>query len=432
MLEKLFKLQAHQTTVRKELIAGLITFLTMSYVLVVIPNMMGETGMDKAALFTATALACIVGTLLLAFLANIPVAQAPGLGLNSFFVVTIVQTMGYSWQFALTAVFLGGLIFILLTLFNVREIIVDSIPPVLKNAIPVGIGLYITFIGLQLSGIITTNAYTMIGLGDLGSKGVWVALLGLFLICALMAKKVPGAMLIGMLVATGAAVLLGVTSLPQGDVIAIPPSIAPVFAQFEWDHILSMDMFIVVFTLVMVNLFDSLGTLIGVAMKAGLMDKDGNFPQIRKALLSDAIGATIGSVLGVSTMTVYVESTSGVAAGGRTGLTSVGTAILFFIALFFSPLFLIVPAQATAPALIIVGLLMLTSIVNINFDDWTESLPAYLTIIMMPFAFSISQGIVFGILGYILMKLLTGRVKDVSLPLYIIGALFLFKMILEV
>ncbi len=410
--------------------AGLITFLTMSYVLVVIPSMMGETGMDRAALFTATGLACIAGTLLLAFLANIPVAQAPGLGLNSFFVVTIVQTMGYSWQFALTAVFLGGVIFILLTVFNIREIIVNSIPTTLKHAIPVGIGLYITLIGLQQAGIITANTYTMIGLGDLGNRGVWVALLGLFLICALMAKKVPGAMLIGMLVATGAAIGLEVTSLPQGDLVGIPPGIAPVFAQFEWSHILSMDMLIVVFTLVMVNLFDSLGTLIGVAMKAGLMDKDGNFPQMRKALLSDAIGTTIGSVLGVSTMTVYVESTSGVAAGGRTGLTSVSTAFLFFVALFFSPIFLIVPAQATAPALIIVGLLMLTSILNINFDDWTESLPAYLTIIMMPFAFSISEGIVFGILGYICMKLFTGKVKEVSLPLYIIGALFLLKIVI--
>ncbi len=431
MLERLFKLQAHRTTVRKELIAGLVTFLTMSYVLVVIPNMMGETGMDKAALFTATALACIAGTLLLAFLANIPVAQAPGLGLNSFFVVTIVQTMGYSWQFALTAVFLGGLVFILLTLFNVREIIVNSIPSVLKHAIPVGIGLYITLIGLQLAGIITANPHTMVGLGDMGDKGVWVALLGLFLICALMAKNVPGAMLIGMLVSTGVAVALGITSFPQNEVVAVPPGIAPVFAQFEWDHILSMDMLIVVFTLVMVNLFDSLGTLLGVAMKAGLMDKDGNFPQIRKALLSDALGSTLGAILGVSTMTVYVESASGVAAGGRTGLASVGTALLFAVALFFSPLFLIVPAQATAPALIIVGLLMLTSIVNVNFDDWTESLPAFLTIIMMPFAFSISQGIVFGILGYICMKLLTGKVKEVSLPLYIIGALFLLKMMLE-
>ncbi len=432
MIEKFFGLKESGTTVRRELLAGLVTFLTMSYILVVNPNILGETGMDKAALFTATALASIVGTLLMAFLANVPIAQAPGMGLNSFFAVTVVLTMGYSWQFALTAVFVEGLIFLLLTFFNVREIIANSIPQMLKHAIPVGIGLFITFIGLQQSGIVTGNAFTMVALGNLADRGVWVAVAGLFIIGILMAKKVPGAMLIGIFVATIIAMILGVAHLPEGNLVSLPPSIAPVFAKFEWNHILSYDMLVVVFTLLMLNLFDTLGTLIGVASKANLMDKNGNFPQVRKALFADALATTTGAVLGVSTITAYVESAAGVAAGGRTGLTAVATALMFAVALFFAPIFLLVPAQATAPALIIVGLFVMTSILKINFDDFTEAIPAYLTIIMMPFAYSISEGIIFGILGFIFMKLFTGKAKDISIPIYIIGALFILKMVLDV
>jgi AGZA family xanthine/uracil permease-like MFS transporter len=432
MLEKIFGLSSHGTTTKRELTAGLITFLTMSYILVVNPVVLGATGMDRAALFTGTALAAVVGTLLMAFLANIPVAQAPGMGLNSFFASTVVLTMGYSWQFALTAVFIEGIIFVLLTFFNVREIIVQKIPSTLKNAIPVGIGFFITFIGLQQAGVIVGNPHTMLALGDLSNRGVWVALFGLAVIGILLAKNVPGAILTGILLSTVFALLLGETHLPEGQIITAPPSIAPIFAQFEWTQVFSFDMLIVVFTFLMVNMFDTIGTLLGVASKAGLIAPDGSFPKIRKALFADALGTGIGAVLGSSTVTSYVESASGVAAGGRTGLTAVSTAIFFLVALFFSPLFLIVPAQATAPALIIVGLFMLSSVVKINFDDFTESIPAYLTIILMPLAYSIAQGIIFGILAFVLIKLPAGRAKDISLPVYIIAVLFIIKIVVDI
>ncbi len=432
MLEKLFKLSEHGTTVRKEMTAGLITFLTMSYILIVNPIILGDTGMDKAALFTATALAAVAGTLFMAFMANIPVAQAPGMGLNSFFAATVVLTMGYSWQFALTAVFIEGIIFILLTFCNVREIIVNNIPQTLKDAIPVGIGLFITFIGLKQAGIIVDSQFTTVTLGNLGDHGVWVAVLGLVLTGVMLARNVPGAILIGILTATVFALFLGVAHLPEGNIVSAPPSIAPIFCQFEWGQVFTLDMLLVVFTFLMVNLFDTVGTLLGVATKAGLIDKDGNFPQVRKALFADALGTTVGAVLGVSTVTSYVESASGVASGGRTGLTAVSTSLFFFIAMFLAPIFLIVPAQATAPALIIVGLFMLSSVLRINFDDFTESIPAFLTMIMMPFAYSIAQGIVFGILGFVFLKLLTGRHKEISIPVYIIGALFIVKMVVDI
>ncbi len=432
MLERLFKLDAHGTTVRKEMIAGLITFLTMSYILFVNPIILGEAGMEKAALFTGTALASVIGTLLMAFLANIPVAQAPGMGLNSFFATTVVLTMGHSWQFALTAVFIQGIIFVALTFSNVRKVILDSIPQTLKNAIPVGIGLFITFIGMKQAGIIVTNPFTAVSMGDMGSKEVWVALLGLVLTGVLLARNVPGAILISILGSTGFALLLGVAHIPEGALVSAPPSIAPIFCQFDWSQVWSWDMLLVVFTLLMLNLFDSLGTLIGVAVKAGWIDKDGNFPQARKALFADALGTAAGSIIGVSTVTSYVESASGVAAGGRTGLTAVSTSLFFIIAMFFSPIFLIVPAQATAPVLIIVGLFMLSSVLRIDFSDYTESIPAFLTIIMMPFTYSISHGIEFGILSYILLKMFTFRFKDISLAVYVIGAFFIVLAVVNV
>ncbi|MDR1119902.1 MAG: NCS2 family permease [Dysgonamonadaceae bacterium] len=432
MLEKIFKLSVHGTTVKKELLAGLITFLTMSYILMVNPIILGETGMDKAALFTSTALVAMIATLLMAFLANIPVAQAPGMGMNTFFASTVVMTMGYSWQFALTAVFIEGIIFILLTCFNIREILVRKIPQTLKNAIPAGIGLFIAFIGLQQAGIVVANPHTMVTLGDWTNNGIWVALFGLITIGALLARNIPGAILIGILSSTVLALVLGVTHLPEGAIVSVPPSIAPIFAQFEWTQVFSFDMLIVVFTFLMVNLFDTIGTLVGVASKAGLMDKKGNFPQVKKALFADALGTTIGSVMGNSVVTSYVESASGVAAGGRTGLTAVSTALMFMIALFLSPIFLIVPVQATAPALIIVGLFMLSSVLNINFSDYTESIPAYLTIIVMPFTYSIAEGIIFGILGFVFIKFLTGKVKDISIPIYLIALLFFIKIIIDV
>lgn len=431
MIEKLFKLKENKTNVRTELIAGVITFLTMSYVLVVNPNILGVTGMDKAALFTATALATVLGTLFMAFLPNLPIAQAPGMGLNSFFAFTVCLTMGYTWQFALTAVFIEGIVFIILTFFNVRELIVQSIPQTLKEAIPVGIGLFITLIGFQNSGIIVKNENTFVALGDLANHNVWIALIGLIITGILFARNVHGAILIGIIISTVCGVFLGEVHLPQGSIISLPPSIAPIFAQFEWTHIFSFDMLIVVFTFLFVNLFDTVGTLIGVASKAGFIDKDGNFPQVRKALFADALGTTVGAVLGTSTVTSYVESASGVASGGRTGLTSVSTAAMFLISLFLAPLFLMVPASATAPALIIVGLFMISSVVNIHFDDMTESLPAFLTIVMMPFTFSIAQGIVFGMLSYVFLKIFTGKVKQVSVTVMVIALLFLIKMTLN-
>ena len=431
MLEKLFKLTENKTTVRKELVAGLITFLTMSYILIVNPNILAETGMDKSALFTATALVSILGTLFMAFFANLPVAQAPGMGLNSFFAFTVVIGMGYSWQFALTAVFIEGIVFLILTFFNVRELIVNKIPQSLKDAIPVGIGLFITFIGLQNAGIVINNDHTLVGLGSMADKQVWVALLGLVVIGVLFVRNVPGAMLIGIVISTIFALILGVAKMPEGSLLSLPPDLSPVFFKFEWTQIFTFDMFIVVFTFLMVNMFDTIGTLLAVASKAGLIDKDGNFPKVKNALFADAVGTTVGAIIGTSTVTSYVESVSGVASGGRTGLTSVSTACLFAVALFLAPVFLIVPASATAPALIIVGLFMINSILKINFDDFTEAIPAFLTMIMMPFTYSIAQGIVFGMLGYVIIKLLSGRAKDISVTVYVIGVIFLIKMIID-
>lgn len=429
--EKTFKLKENKTTVRTELVAGLITFLTMSYILIVNPNILSATGMDKEALFTTTALATIIATLLMAFLAKLPIAQAPGMGLNSFFAFSVVLTMGYSWQFALTAVFIEGIIFILLTFFNVRELIVKSIPKVLKDAIPVGIGLFITLIGLKSAGIVVSDPNTLVTLGDFSNHSVWIAFLGLLITAVLFVRNVNGAILIGIVVATIFGLILGDVVLPNTSILALPPSIAPIFAKFEWEHILTFDMLIVVFTFLFVNLFDTVGTLIGVVSKAGFTDEQGNFPQMRKALFADAVGTTIGAVLGTSTITSYVESASGVASGGRTGLTAISTAIMFILALFFAPLFLMVPAAATAPALIIVGLFMISSVGKINFMDMTEGLPAFLTIVFMPFTYSIAEGIVFGMLSFAFIKVCSGRFKDVTATVYVVAGLFLIKILLD-
>ena len=431
MIEKLFKLKTHKTNVRTEIVAGIITFLTMSYILIVNPSILGATGMDKAALFTTTALATIVGTLLMALLANLPIAQGPGMGLNNFFAFTVVLTMGYSWQFALTAVFIEGLIFILLTFFNVRELIVNSIPQSLKDAIPVGIGLFITLIGMQNAGIIVGNPNTLVSLGDLSNHNVWIAVIGLIVTGILFVKNIHGAILIGIVIATVASIIMGDVHIPEGSLISMPPSIAPIFCQFEWKQVFTFDMLIVVFTFLFVNLFDTVGTLIGVASKAGLIDSKGNFPQVKKALFADALGTTCGAVLGTSTVTSYIESASGVASGGKTGLTAVSTAFMFFIALFLAPVFLMVPAAATAPALIIVGLFMISAVVKIDFSDMTESLPAFLTIVIMPFSYSIAQGIVFGFLSYVFMKVFTGQAKKVSVTVFVIAFLFLVKMVMN-
>ncbi|MDU1889624.1 MAG: NCS2 family permease [Dysgonomonas sp.] len=431
LLDRYFKLTENKTTIRKELVAGLITFLTMSYILIVNPSILSTTGMDAQALFTATALATIFATLLMALLAKLPIAQAPGMGLNAFFAFTICGVMGASWQFALTAVFIEGIIFILLTFFNVRELIVKSIPKVLKDAIPVGIGLFITLIGLKNAGIVASSEGTLVALGDFSQHSVWIALFGLLVTAVLYVRNVNGSILIGIVAATIFGLILGDVTLPTGSVVSMPPSIAPIFAQFEWDHILSLNMLVVVFTLLFVNLFDTVGTLIGVVSKAGLADENGNFPQMKKALLSDALGTTMAAVLGTSTVTSYVESASGVASGGRTGLTAVSTAMMFVLALFFAPLFLMVPAAATSPALIIVGLFMISSVSKINFNDMSEGLPAFLTIVFMPFTYSIAEGIVFGMLSFAFIKVCSGKFKDVSATVYVIAALFLLKIILD-
>lgn len=431
MLEKLFKLKQHKTTVRTELVAGVITFLTMSYILVVNPNILGATGMDRSALFTATALATVLGTLFMAFIPNLPVAQAPGMGLNSFFAFSVVIGLGYSWQMALTAVFIQGIIFVLLTLFNIRELIVKSIPGTIKNAIPVGIGLFITLLGLQNAGLIVKDENTMVTLGAMSNPHVWVALLGLILTAVLFYKKVHGAFLIGIATATIFAITLGEVPMPEGSLIALPPDISPIFVQFEWTNIFTFDMLIVVFTFLFVNMFDTIGTLLGVTSKIGITDENGDFPQLKRALFADALGTTFGAILGTSTVTSYVESASGVAVGGRTGLTALSTAAMFALALFFAPLFLMVPASATAPALILVGLFMITSVVKINFEDMTEALPAFLTIVMMPFAFSIAQGIVFGMLSFVILKTLSGKLKHISITMWVIFVLFIVKMVLD-
>lgn len=431
MLEKIFKLKENNTTVRRELFAGLITFLTMSYILVVNPNILENTGMDRPALFTATVLGSIVATLMMAFFTNLPIAQAPGMGLNNFFAFTVVLTMGYSWQFALTAVFLEGTIFILLTFFNVRELIVKSLPLVLKQAIPVGIGLFITLVGLKSSGIVVENSNTLVSMGDMSNPNIWIALLGLVITGALLALNINGAILVGIVIATVAGFIFGVVHFPENSWVSLPPSIAPILFKFEWDNVFSFDMLLVVFTFLFVNLFDTVGTLIGVVTKAGFADSKGNFPQVKKALLADALGTTFGAIIGTSPITSYVESSSGVAVGGRTGLVGVGVAFMFFLSLFFSPLFLMVPASATAPALIIVGLFMISAVAQINFDDITESLPAFITIIFMPFTYSIAQGLVFGILTYFFVKILSGKFKEVSPVIYVLALLFIVKLSLD-
>jgi len=431
MIEKIFKLKQNKTNIRTEMVAGIITFLTMSYILVVNPNILGATGMDKEALFTATALASILGTLFMAFIPNLPIAQAPGMGLNTFFAFSVVIGMGYSWQMALTAVFIEGIIFVLLTFFNIRELIVKSIPKTIKEAIPVGIGLFITFLGLQNAGLIVGDQNTMLKLGDMSNLNIWVALLGLIVTGVLHYKNVHGSILIGIIVSTIFALIIGVAQIPEGGVVSLPPDISPVFLKFEWHNIFTLDMLIVVFTFLFVSLFDTIGTLLGVASKAGFINKSGDFPQIKKALFADALGTTFGAVLGTSTVTSYVESASGVASGGRTGLTAVSTAMMFAVALFLAPLFLMVPSSATAPALIMVGLFMISAVVNINFNDVTESLPAFLTIVMMPFAFSIAQGIVFGMLGYVFLKALSGKFRHISVTMWVIFILFVTKLVLE-
>ncbi|TNF40703.1 MAG: NCS2 family permease [Bacteroidetes bacterium] len=427
MLEKFFNLKQNKTTIRTEILAGLTTFMTMAYILAVNPDILSATGMDKNALFTATALSALIATLFMALVAKLPFALAPGMGLNAFFAFTVVLGMGHTWQFALTAVFLEGIIFLLLTFFNIRELIVNSIPISLKHAISAGIGLFIAFIGLQNAGIIVNNDAVLVGLGKMGSPAVLIALGGIILTAVLLALKVKGALLIGIFAATIAGLPFGVTKMPEGSLVTAPPSLEPIFFKFEFSEIFTFDMMIVLFTFLFVDMFDTVGTLVGVSSKAGMLDKDGKVPRVKQALFADAIGTTAGAILGTSTVTTYVESASGVAEGGKTGLTSLSTAALFAVALFLAPLFLMVPAAATAPALVLVGFFMMTPILNINFGDYTESIPAFIAIIIMPLTYSIAEGIVFGMLSYVLLKLLTGKAKDLTIVMIVLAVLFILK-----
>lgn len=427
MLEKLFNFKPGKHLVKTEIIAGITTFMTMAYILAVNPDILSATGMDKEALFTATALSAIVGTLIMAFVAKLPFALAPGMGLNAFFAFTVVLSMGYSWQFALTAVFIEGIIFILLTLFNIREMIVNAIPINLKHAVSVGIGLFIAFIGLQNAGIVVNNDAVLVGLGDMHSPSVWVGFFGIAVIAVLLVRKVKGALLIGMFLSTILALVFDVTKLPEGGIMSLPPSIEPIFFKFEWGNVFSLDMLIVLFTFLFVDMFDTVGTLVGVTDKAGMLSKDGKVPRVKQALFADAIGTTFGAMVGTSTVTTYVESAAGVSEGGRTGLTAFTVAVMFAVALFFAPLFIMIPAAATAPALFMVGLFMISPILKIDLNDFTESIPAFLTIVMMPLTYSIAEGIAFGMLAFVILKVLTGKFKDVSIVMYILAVLFILK-----
>ncbi|MCW3788860.1 NCS2 family permease [Plebeiibacterium sediminum] len=427
MLEKFFKLKENKTTVKTEVIAGITTFMTMAYILAVNPDILSKTGMDINAVFSATAISAVVGTLVMALWAKLPFALAPGMGLNAFFAFSVCIGMNCSWQFALTAVFLEGIIFLLLTVFNIRELIVNSIPTNMKHAISAGIGLFIAFIGMQHAGLIVNNDAVLVGLGSMKEPTVLVMAFGLVIIGVLLALKVKGALLIGIFAATVLGIPMGVTKLPDTSLISTPPSISSIAFQFDFHEIFSMKMLVVLFTFLFVDMFDTVGTLIGVSSKANMLDKDGKLPRVKQALFADAIGTTVGAALGTSTVTTYVESASGVAEGGRTGLTSLTVAGMFLIALFLSPLFLMVPDAATAPALIIVGSFMLSPILKVNLEDYTESIPVFLTVIMMPLAYSIAEGIVFGMLAFVILKLLSGRHKEISIVSYFLAVLFILK-----
>lgn len=427
MLEQLFQLKKHNTNVRTELLGGITIFMTMAYILAVNPLILSSTGMDRDAVFTATALSSFVAIVIMAVFANLPVALAPGMGLNAFFAYTVVLQMGYSWEMAITAVFLEGIIFIILSVLKVREAIIDSIPVNIKHAISVGIGFFIALIGFSNAGIIVQNSATLVSLGNMSDKSVLLALGGIVIMSVLLIFKVKGALIIGIIITTVIAIPLNLTRLPEGGLVSLPPSLSPVFAKFDFSRVFTWEMALVVFTFLFVDLFDTVGTLVGVCSKAKLMDSKGRIPRVTQALLADAIGTTAGAVLGTSTVTSYVESATGVQAGGRTGLTALTTGILFLISLFFAPLFTMIPGAATAPALVLVGLFMISPILKINLDDYAESIPVFLTIIMMPLTYSISEGIAFGMLSFVFIKVLTGKWKQVSAVMFILAIFFILK-----
>ena len=436
--EKVFGFDSAKHSVRTEILAGITTFLTMAYILAVNPSIFSALdGMPGGAVFTATALAALIGTLVMALYAKKPFALAPGMGLNAFFVFTVCLGMGYSWQFALTAVLLEGILFIILTVTKVRSWLLNAIPGTLKKAIGAGIGLFIAFIGLQNAGIIVNNDSTLVGLGKLTEGTALLGMIGLFITAGLVMAKVRGGMLWGILITSVIGLFIkdpttGEAITKFNGVIALPDSVSPIFCQFEWHHILTLDMLVVVFTFLFIDMFDTMGTLIGVHQGAGLADpnrKKDDIPDMEKMFLADSIATVCGACLGTSTTTTYVESASGVGEGGRTGLTAFSAAVCFALALVFSPLVLAIPGAATAPALIIVGVMMMPAVKNIHWDDYCKAIPAFLTIIMMPLAYSISDGILIGVISYVLCHAVAGKFKDISITMWILAALFICKYI---
>lgn len=450
--EKVFHLKEHNTDLKTEILAGITTFMTMAYILAVNPNILEMSGMDRGAVFTATALAAFLATCLMALLSNYPFVLAPGMGLNAYFAYTVVLGMGYEWQQALAAVFVEGIIFIVLSLTKVREAIFNAIPMNLKHAVSVGIGLFIAFIGLQNAKIVVDSA-TLVSVfsftdsvkeGTFNTAGITVllALIGILITAILVVRNVKGNILWGILITWVLGIICQLTGLyvptPEAGWFSLlpdfsngisVPSLAPTFMQMDFSVVFSVNFVIIMFAFLFVDLFDTLGTLIGVASKADMLDKDGKLPKIRGALMADAVGTTAGAMLGTSTVTTFVESASGVSEGGRTGLTAVVSAILFGLSLFLSPIFLAIPSFATAPALVIVGFLMLTSITKIDFKDYTEAIPAFIAIIAMPFMYSISEGIAMGVISYVIIKLATGKAKNVSPLMYVLAVLFVIKYI---
>ena len=430
MLKKLFGFDPTKTTIRTEILAGITTFLTMSYILAVNPDNFSaikDNPMPGGAVFTATALAAIIGCMTMAFIGKLPFGLAPGMGLNAFFVFTVCNAMGYSWQFALTAVFIEGIIFIILTVTNLRTAIVNAIPATLRYAIGCGIGLFIAFVGLQKGGVIVDDGATLVNLGDITSGTALLTIIGLFITGVLYAKNVRGALLIGILITTLIGIPMGVTDFKG--VLSMPESVEPIFCQFEWEKIFTLDMLVVVFTFLFIDIFDTIGTLIGVCTKANFVDKDGNIYRITPAFMADAIATTAGAMLGTSTTTTYVESAAGVDQGGRSGLTAFAVGCCFAVTLFFSPLFLSIPSSATAPVLILVGLLMIEPIKKIPFSEFTESIPAFICIIMMPLTYSISHGILLGMISYVVINMLCGKFKKITVMMYILTILFILKYI---
>ena len=428
----MFRIRETGSTVTTEILAGITTFITMSYIIFVNPNILSQTGMDFNALVVVTCLASALGTFLMAVMADYPIALAPGMGLNAFFAFTVVLGMKINgqpvtWQMALAAVFIEGAIFAVLTLFSIREAVMNAIPKSLKIGISAGIGLFVAFIGLQSAGIVVDNQATLLGLGSLRNNvPMMMSLLGLFIMAVLTALNVKGALLIGIIAITAISAALGLTPIPE-KFVSTPPSITPLLCKFDFSLINSMDFWIIVFTFFFVDFFDTLGTLVGVCNRSGLLDENGNLPRAKGALLSDALATMAGAVMGTSTVTSYVESSSGVAQGGRTGLASIVTALLFVAAIFFTPIVGIVPGYATAPALVIVGIYMMMSLRDVNYDDWTELIPSLLGFFMMPLAYSIAVGIEFAIVSYVVIKILTGKFKDVSWLMVALSIIFVAK-----